>query len=109
MIPPVAALGPQAYIAPIGNLAGAPAQQPASTTSAANPTGFSGVLTSALNSLQQTQTTADQASQALATGQVTDPTQAVTAVEHAQLAMELASQISTKAMADVQTIFNTQV
>jgi flagellar hook-basal body complex protein FliE len=70
---------------------------------------FSGALSSALDSLQATQDTAASASQALATGTATDPTQAVTAVENASLAMDLASQIRTKLVDSVNTIFQTQV
>ena len=48
-------------------------------------------------------------SQALATGQATDPTSVVMAVERAQLAMQLAAQIRTKAVEAAQDIFHTQV
>ena len=51
----------------------------------------------------------DSASQALATGTVKDPESAVVTVEDAQLAMELAAQIRTKATEAAQTIFQTQV
>ena len=44
-----------------------------------------------------------------ATGQATDPTAVVMAVERAQLAMQLASQIRTKAVEAAQDIFHTQV
>ena len=56
-----------------------------------------------------TQNEAASASQALATGQATDPTAVVMAVERAQLAMQLASQIRTKAVEAAQDIFHTQV
>ena len=49
------------------------------------------------------------AAQALATGQASDPTAVVMAVERAQLAMQLASQIRTKAVEAAQDIFHTQV
>jgi flagellar hook-basal body complex protein FliE len=62
-----------------------------------------------LSGLQATQTEAAQAAQDLATGQATDPTAVVMAVERAQLSMQLASQIRTKAVEAVQTIFQTQV
>ena len=48
-------------------------------------------------------------SQALATGQATDPTAVVMAVERAQLSMQLAGQIRTKAVEAAQDIFHTQV
>ena len=62
-----------------------------------------------LSGLQATQTEAAQAAQDLATGQASDPTAVVMAVERAQLAMQLASQIRTKAVEAAQTIFQTQV
>jgi flagellar hook-basal body complex protein FliE len=71
--------------------------------------GFGGMLGDALNSLQATQTDAAQASQDLATGKATDPTEVVMSVERAQLAMQLASQIRTKAVEAAQDIFHTQV
>jgi flagellar hook-basal body complex protein FliE len=70
---------------------------------------FGGMLTDALTSLQQTQTDAAAASQALAAGTATDPTQVVMAVERARLAMQLASQVRTKGVEAFQDIFHTQV
>jgi flagellar hook-basal body complex protein FliE len=70
---------------------------------------FGGALTGAINSLEQTQNNATTASQQLATGQLTDPTQAITSVENASLAMDLASQIRTKLTQAVDTVFQTQV
>ena len=71
--------------------------------------GFGAELTNAISSLEQTQNSASAASHALATGTVSDPESAVVTVENAQLAMELASQIRTKATEAVQNIFATQV
>lgn len=71
--------------------------------------GFGGQLTEAISSLEQTQDSASAASQALATGNVSDPETAVVTVEDAQLAMELASQIRNKATEAATSIFNTQV
>ena len=67
------------------------------------------MLGKSLQSLADSQTEAASASQALATGQATDPTAVVMAVERAQLAMQLASQIRTKAVEAAQDIFHTQV
>jgi len=80
-------------------------------TSAAGGTSgsFSGALSTALGSLEQTQAQGTTAAQQLATGQLTDPTQAVTAVENASLAMDLASQIRTKLVDSVQNVFQTQI
>ncbi len=79
---------------------------------AAAPTegaGFGAMLSNSLRSLGDTQTEAAGAAQALATGTATDPTSVVMAVERAQLAMQLASQIRTKAVEAAQDIFHTQV
>jgi flagellar hook-basal body complex protein FliE len=71
--------------------------------------GFGGMLSNAISSLEQTQTDAASASQALATGTATDPTQVVTTVERARLAMQLASQIRTKSVEAFNDVFHTQV
>ena len=48
-------------------------------------------------------------SEGLATGQLSDPTQAITAVENASLSMDLAAQIRDKLVSAENTIFQTQV
>jgi flagellar hook-basal body complex protein FliE len=88
----------------VGTLAGPdPAQQPSSGG------GFGDMLGNSIQSLSQTQEDASAAARDLATGQATDPTAVVMAVERAQLAMQLASQIRTKAVEAAQDIFHTQV
>ena len=67
------------------------------------------MLGDAIQGLENTQTEAAGAAQDLATGKATDPTAVVMTVERAQLAMQLASQIRTKAVEAAQTIFQTQV
>ena len=71
--------------------------------------GFGDLLGKSLQGLADSQTEASNAAQALATGQASDPTAVVMAVERAQLAMQLASQIRTKAVEAAQDIFHTQV
>jgi len=71
--------------------------------------GFGDMLGKSMASLSASQTEAAEAAQALATGEATDPTAVVMAVERAQLAMQLASQIRTKAVEAAQDIFHTQV
>jgi flagellar hook-basal body complex protein FliE len=71
--------------------------------------GFGEALTQAISSLDKTQQSADGAAQALATGTAANPESAVVTVENAQLAMQLASQIRTKAVEAAQQIFQTQV
>jgi len=80
-----------------------------STTGSTSSTSFGGALSGALNSLEATQANATSAAQGLATGTISDPTQAVTAVEDAQLSMDLASQIQSKLIQSEQTLFQTQV
>jgi flagellar hook-basal body complex protein FliE len=71
--------------------------------------GFGDLLGKSLQSLATSQQEAADAAQALATGQASDPAAVVMAVERAQLAMQLASQIRTKAVEAAQDIFHTQV
>ena len=71
--------------------------------------GFGGELTEAISSLEKSQQSASSASQALAMGTVSDPESAIVTVEDAQMAMELASTIRTKATEATTDIFNTQV
>jgi flagellar hook-basal body complex protein FliE len=98
--PSLAIGGPEWQIGPLE----APAQQ-----SAGGGADFGALVGQSLKSLQATQDQAAQASLDLATGQASDPTAVVMAVERAQLAMQLASQIRTKAVEAAQTLFQTQV
>ena len=103
-------LGPSEW--GVGSIGGIGSDPSTSATGAASGTGngsFGGALTGAINSLEQTQVNATNASQQLATGQLTDPTQAITSVEDASLAMDLASQIQTKLVDATNTLFQTQV
>ena len=96
----------------IGGLNGAEWQIGGLESSAPAPSGgssFGSMLGNSLQSLAATQNEAASASQALASGQASDPTAVVMAVERAQLAMQLASQIRTKAVEAAQDIFHTQV
>lgn len=76
---------------------------------AAEPVSFGGQLTKAISSLEETQKSAAGAAQELAMGTAADPESAVVTVEDAQLAMQLASQIRTKATEAAQSLFQTQV
>jgi flagellar hook-basal body complex protein FliE len=102
-------LGPSEWS--VGSVGGI-GQDPNAAVNGATGSGdgsFGGALTGAINSLEQTQNSATTASQQLATGQLTDPTQAITSVENASLAMDLASQIRTKLVDATNQIFQTQV
>jgi flagellar hook-basal body complex protein FliE len=71
--------------------------------------GFGNILGSQISKLADLQTQAADASQQLATGQATDPTAVVMAVERAQLAMQLAGQLRTKGVEALNDILHTQV
>jgi flagellar hook-basal body complex protein FliE len=70
---------------------------------------FASALGDQLSALQKTQTSAADASRSLADGTATDPTQAIVAVERAQLSMQLASQLRTKGVDALQELLHTQV
>ena len=85
--------------------------QPIESTAPTGDSGssFGSMLGDSIQALTKTQTDAAAQSQALATGQATDPTAVVMSVERAQLSMQLAGQIRTKAVEAAQEIFHTQV
>ena len=93
----------------VGSVGGIGGAQNNNNVAATGSGSFSGALSNALGSLEQTQANATSAAQGLATGQLSDPTQAVTAVENASLSMDLAAQIRDKLVSAESTIFNTQV
>lgn len=104
-------------IAPIGSL-GVHVGSLQNATSASGATakgaeaggeGFAGTLGKAIDSLEQSQTAAAEASQAVATGTSSNPESAVVTVQNAELEMQLAAQIRTKATEAVQSIFQTQI
>ena len=71
--------------------------------------GFGSMLTDQLGKLEATQNEAADASQALATGQASDPEAVVMAVERARLSMQLASTLRNKAVEAFNDVFHTQV
>jgi flagellar hook-basal body complex protein FliE len=87
----------------VGNVA------PVEGTAPATSQGFGGMLGDAISKLDQSQTQGAQASQSLIDGTATDPSSVVMQVERAQLSMQLASQIRTKATEAYTDIFHTQV
>jgi flagellar hook-basal body complex protein FliE len=107
IIPPVGGLGGGLSVSAAEGLA--QGSQTAGGTQVAGGEGFGSELTDAISSLEKSQDSASSASQALATGTVSDPESAVTTVEDAQMAMSLASEIRTKATEAAQNIFQTQV
>ena len=94
----------------VGGIAGTPGDPQAAQGSQGTAGGsFGDLLGSSIQSLSDSQDQAAQAAQDLATGTATDPTSVVMAVERAQLAMQMASQIRTKAVEAAQTLFQTAV
>jgi flagellar hook-basal body complex protein FliE len=104
-IDPTSAVSGASSIGSIGSIGSI--DGPASATE--GNSGFGSMLSRSIQDLQNLQTDASAAAQDLATGKATDPTSVVMAVERAQLAMQMASQIRTKAVEAAQTIFQTQV
>jgi flagellar hook-basal body complex protein FliE len=105
--PSMATTGPEWNVGSIGSIGSPdPAAAPQGPASGA---GFGSLLGQSIQSLQNTQDQAASAANALATGQASDPTAVVMAVERAQLAMQLAGQIRTKAVEAAQDIFHTTV
>jgi flagellar hook-basal body complex protein FliE len=88
----------------IGSLDGTP-----TTGETSGGSSFASALGDQLNALQKTQNVAADASRSLADGTATDPTQAIVAVERAQLSMQLASQLRTKGVEALQDLLHTQV
>ena len=101
--PSFATTGAEWNVGSVGSVGSDPSAAPTQGAS------FGSLLGQSLQSLQSSQDQAAAASNALATGQATDPTAVVMAVERAQLAMQLAGQIRTKAVEAAQDIFHTQV
>jgi flagellar hook-basal body complex protein FliE len=88
----------------VGALDGTPA-----TGAASGGQSFASALGNQLGALEKTQNDAAAASRSLADGTATDPTQAIVAVERAQLSMQLAAQMRTKGVEALQEILRTQV
>jgi flagellar hook-basal body complex protein FliE len=101
--------GASSGVGGVGGISGAESPPASGGVEGGESGGFGEALTQAISSLDQTQQSADGAAQALATGTASNPESAVVTVEDAQLAMQLASQIRTKAVEAAQQIFQTQV
>lgn len=93
----------------VGGVGGLGTAVPSANTAPSSGGSFGDALTNAIGSLETTQANASQASEQLATGQITDPTQAITAVENASLDMDFASQIRNQIDTAATTLFQTQL
>ena len=120
-IPPVAALGSEWQIPGIGGpaatsatgapdaLSGVGGVDGVGAGGAVSGGGFGDMLAKQVGNLTDLQESAATASQSLANGTATDVSSVVTAVEKAQLAMQLAGQIRTKGSEAINDIFHTQI
>jgi flagellar hook-basal body complex protein FliE len=108
-IAPINPTGSEWSVGGVGPIDGGPLDPSAAQPATGQQGGFGGMLSNAISSLEQTQTDAATASQQLVAGTATDPTQVVMSVERARLAMQMASQIRTKAVEAYTDIFHTQV
>lgn len=91
----------------VGSIGGADGA--ATGTAATGSSSFGSALANQIGALEKTQNTAADASRSLADGTATDPTQAIVAVERAQLSMQLAAQLRNKGTEALQEILRTQV
>jgi flagellar hook-basal body complex protein FliE len=97
---------------PISSIASTAGQLtgPKPAAAASGPVGdFGSMLTNAIGDLQKTQEAAATQAQALATGQTQDLSSVVTAVQEAQLSMQIAAQVRNKAVEAYTEIFHTQI
>ncbi len=114
-VDPTAALGGEWQIQGVGGLGSAGGVAPDAGMPAVDGTagsdsgGFGSMLSQEVGKLSQLQDNATSAAQSLADGTATDPATVVTAVEKAQLAMQLAGQIRTKGAEAIADIFHTQI
>lgn len=109
MIAPVGTVGGGLQIAPSQGSGLEAASSQIEGAGAGGEAGFAGTLGKAISSLEQSQTAAEAASKGVATGTVSNPESAVVTVENAQLEMQLAAQIRTKATEALQSVFQTQI
>jgi flagellar hook-basal body complex protein FliE len=100
VVPPVGALGAELQVPGIATT---------DPVAGASGSGFGDVLAQQIGNLTELQESAASASQSLANGTATDVASVVTAVEKAQLAMQLAGQIRTKGSEAINDIFHTQI
>jgi flagellar hook-basal body complex protein FliE len=108
MIPPIGGVGGGFHIGPLTS-PGAGEAPGAEAAAGGGEGGFAGALGKAVSSLEASQTSAEAAAKGVATGTASNPESAVVTVENAQLEMQLASQMRTKATEALQSIFQTQI
>jgi flagellar hook-basal body complex protein FliE len=97
IIPPISALPPMPAmpIAPLGSLSVSSGEltRDATATSRVTPADFAGALANAIEGLNTKMNGAERLSEAVATGQIADPTAALVEIEKADLAFNTAVQV----------------
>ncbi len=94
----------------VSGVGGLGAAASSATGQASGATGsFGDALSNAVGALENSQASASTASQELATGQLSDPTTAITAVENASLTLDFAAQVRNQLDSAAQTLFSTQL
>ncbi len=94
---------------PFGPIGATDATQDATGAAASGGGGFAGMLTNALSGLNNQLTSSEKLSEQAATGGLTDPTEALVAVEKADLAFNTAVQVRNKLVEGWQEISRMQV
>ena len=99
-------------IPPISSVSGLSAIQPVTPTAPAAPSGgaaFGNALSSGIDALQQTQSTADGLATSASTGGLSDVTSYMIASNEAALATQLTTTVRDKAVAAFTSIMNMQM
>lgn len=108
IIPPISALPPMPAMptAPLGSLGLSSGELTRQATAASNvsPADFAGALANAVAGLNTQMNGAERLSEAVATGQVADPTAALVAIEKADLAFNTAVQVRNRLIEGWQEI-----
>jgi flagellar hook-basal body complex protein FliE len=94
---------------PFGPLGATDAASGAATPATADGGGFAGMLSSAVSGLNDQLTSSEKLSEQAATGGLTDPTEALVAVEKADLAFNTAVQVRNKLVEGWQELSRMQV
>jgi flagellar hook-basal body complex protein FliE len=102
---PISAISAFAPIAPIAPVS----TSPTSSVSGTGGASFGNALTQGIDSLQQTQSTADGMATQAATGTLSDVTDYMVASNEAAIATQLTTAVRDKAVASFQSIMNMQM
>jgi len=79
------------------------------STAQTSGSGFSNILTDAINDIEQTETEANEANEALLTGESDDLHTAIIAAQKAEIAVSYAVQIRNRVLESYNTVMNMQV